>query len=70
MLERKHHHTDADWRQYFCTVDAITSRNPRRVNQNCLDMLRAKVTQIHDGELRDDAWAEYGELLMRIEEAA
>ena len=70
MLKRQPHHTDADWRQYFCTVDAITSRNPRRVNQNCLDMLRAKVVQIQDAELRDDAWLAYGELAMKVEEVA
>jgi len=70
MLERKPHHTDADWRQYDCTIDVITSRKPERVNQNCMDMLRAKVTQIEDAELRDDAWAAYGELAMKVEEVS
>lgn len=70
MLERKPHHADADWWQYVKAVDAITSRKPERMTENGMDMLRAKVTQIRDDELRDDAWAEYGELVMMVEEEA
>ena len=70
MLERKPHHTNAGWRQYDCTIDAITTRKPERMKPNGMDMLRAKVTQIQDAELRDDAWAAYGELAMRVEEVA
>ena len=70
MLERRPHHTDADWRQYFCTIDAITTRKPHRMTENGMDMLRAKVMQIGDGALRADAWEAYYELEERVEEEA
>lgn len=70
MMERKPSVSDEDWRQYFCTMDAITTRKPERMKPNGMDMLRMKVVQIRDAELRDDAWAEYGELAMRVEEEA
>lgn len=65
MMERKPGVSDEDWRQYFCTMDAIESRNPRRVKPSCLDMLDAKCRQIRDSELRADA---FGALRM-LEEA-
>ncbi|MBQ9000478.1 MAG: hypothetical protein IJ087_01340 [Eggerthellaceae bacterium] len=56
MLERKPHVSDADWRQYDRTMDAITTRNPERVTNNCVDMLTAKCWQIGDAELQADAF--------------
>lgn len=70
MIARKPHHTDADWSQYDRTIDAITSRKPERMKPNGMDMLRAKVMQIEDQELRDDAWLAYYELEMKVEEEA
>ena len=67
MLDRKPHHID--WRQYFCTIDAITTRKPERMNPNGMDMLRAKVMQIRDSDLREDAWSAYRELEAKVEEA-
>ena len=46
---------EKDYRQYFITMDAICTRNPKRVNQNCIEMLWAKVLQIKNGTLRADA---------------
>jgi len=62
------HHTDADWMQYFQAVDAITGRNPKRMKQNGMDMLRMKVVQIEDEDLQVDAWAHYFELKGKVEE--
>ena len=62
MLERKPHHTDADWEQYGCTMDAITTRKPGRMKRNGMEMLAAKVGRIRDAELRADAQAALDEL--------
>jgi hypothetical protein len=70
MLRRRPHHDDADWRQYACTIDAITTRRPHRMSPNGMDMLRAKVWQIRDGELRNDAWEAYYELEDKMKEVA
>lgn len=66
MLERKPHVSDADWHQYDCTIEAITTRKPGRVNQNCIDMLTAKCWQIQDEELQADAFAELRTLMAMI----
>lgn len=70
MVERKQHHTDADWSQYVKTIDAITGRKPERMKPNGMDMLRAKVMQIEDAGLRNDAWKAYDELAISVEEVA
>ena len=62
MLERKPHHADADWWQYLCAIDAITTRKPGRMKRNGMEMLAAKVGQIRDAELRADAQAALDEL--------
>ena len=66
MLERNLLHDDEDWNQYDCAIDAITSRKPERMKPNGMDMLRAKVMQIRDEELRADAWAAYDELERKV----
>lgn len=67
MLERRPHVTDADWRQYDCTMDAITTRRPERMKPNGMEMLRAKVMQVQDEELQADAWRAYLELEEKVE---
>ena len=68
MLERQPRHTDADWRQYECAIDAITTRKPERMRPNGMDMLRAKVWQIEDEALQADAWQAYYELEDKVTE--
>lgn len=70
MLERKKHHSDADWWQYLTTIDAIETRKPERMRPNGMDMLRAKVLQIEDAELKADAVRAYNELEERVRSVA
>lgn len=70
MLERKPHHTDADWRQYLCAIDAITTRKPGRMKRNGMEMLAKKVEQIRDAQLRADAEAALGELAEAVYSAS
>lgn len=55
MVPRKPEHSERDYDQYVLTMDAICSRRPQLVKGNCLEMLRAKIRQIRNGELRADA---------------
>ena len=67
MIERRPHHDEKDWNQYYFTMDAITTRNPARVKPNCIDMLWAKAMQIESGELRADAFRALDELEEKVE---
>lgn len=73
MLDKTQNHSEGDWWQYLCTMDAIESRmgheraKPGRVKANCLEMLEVKIWQIRDAKLRDDAFGAYEELVESIE---
>ena len=62
MVPKKPDHSERDYDQYVLTMEAICSRKPQFVKGNCLEMLRAKIGQIRNGELRADAKRALGEL--------
>lgn len=55
MLPRKPEHREEDYQRYELAMDAICSRRPQLVKWNCIEMLRRKVKDIRNSELRDDA---------------
>lgn len=55
MIPKNSGHVEKEYRHYEMTMDAICSRKPERMKQNGIDMLKAKVGQLHNIELHDDA---------------
>ena len=56
-----------EYTHYERTMDAICSRNPSRINDNGIDMLKTKVLQLHDPDLKYDAWTALEELRREME---
>lgn len=52
VIDNDGRYDEKDYRQYFITMDAICTRNPKRINKNCIQMLWTKVFQIKDAALR------------------
>ena len=62
MVPQNSGHAENEYQHYEMTMDAICSRKPERMNRNGMDMLRAKVGQLHNKELHDDALRARNEL--------
>lgn len=68
MLPDDGTHAEAEYRRYYEAMDAICSRNPRRMKPNGMEMLRAKWTRVNDVRLKLDLQRAYDELRMEVGE--